>query len=209
MPPPDAMTEGNRLAFLRDGGEMGARIRAFDWAKSPLGRPEDWPQALKTAAGMLLSTKFPMFVAWGPELRFLYNDAYAEILGGKHPAALGHAFEDIWAEIWEEVGPLARRAVAGEPTYFENLPLKMTRKGFEEQTWFTFSYGPLRGDSGEAEGMFCVCTETTATVLAERQRVSEVERLRQLFDHAPGFMAVMRGPEHVFELANAAYVQLV
>jgi PAS domain S-box-containing protein len=209
MPPPDAMTEGNRLAFLRDGGEMGARIRAFDWAKSPLGWPEDWPQALKTAAGMLLSTKFPMFIAWGPELRFLYNDAYSDILGAKHPAALGHAFEDIWAEIWDEVGPLARRAVAGEPTYFENLPLTMTRKGFEEQAWFTFSYGPLRGDTGEGEGMFCVCTETTATVVAERQRVSEAERLRQLFDHAPGFMAVLRGPEHLFELANAAYLQLV
>jgi len=203
------MIERDRLAFLRDGGEMGARIRAFDWAKSPLGRPQAWPPALKTAVGMLLSTKFPMFIAWGPELRFLYNDAYAEILGGKHPAALGHAFEDIWADIWDEVGPLARRAVAGEATYFENLPLVMTRKGYEEQTWFTFSYGPLRGDSGEAEGMFCVCTETTATVLAERRRVSEAERLRQLFDHAPGFMAVLRGPDHVIELANAAYLQLV
>jgi len=210
MPPHSAAeTPPSRLAFLADGGEMGARIRAFDWKKSPLGAPEDWPQALKTAVGMLLSTMFPMFIAWGPELRFLYNDAYAEILGGKHPAALGHAFEDIWAEIWHDVGPLARRAVAGEPTYFENLPLIMTRKGFEEQTWFTFSYGPLRGDTGAGEGMFCVCTETTATVLAERRRIGEVERLRQLFDHAPGFMAVLRGPEHVFELTNAAYLQLV
>src|SRR4051794_33849813 len=115
MPPTDVMTEGNRLAFLRDGGGMGARIRAFDWARAPPGRPQHWPPALKTATGMLLSTKFPMFIAWGPELRFLYNDAYAEVLGGKHPAALGHAFEDIWAEIWDDVGPLARRAVAGEP----------------------------------------------------------------------------------------------
>ena len=195
--------------FLAEGGAMGARIRAFDWAATPLGPPEDWPQALKTAVGMLLSTKFPMFVAWGPELRFLYNDAYAEILGDKHPAALGHAFEDIWAEIWDEVGPLARRAVAGEPTYWENLPLTMTRKGFPEQTWFTFSYGPLRGDGGTAGGMFCVCTETTAQVLAERERLSEIERLRQLFDHAPGFMAVLRGSDHVFELTNAAYLQLV
>jgi PAS domain S-box-containing protein len=209
MPPPDAETNPGRLAFLCDGGEMGARIRAFDWARSPLGPPPDWPRALKTAIGMLLSTKFPMFIAWGPELRFLYNDAYADVLGGKHPAALGHAFEDVWAEIWDDVGPLARRAVAGEPTYWENFPLTMTRRGFEEQTWFTFSYGPLRGDGGEAEGMFCVCTETTATVLAERQRVSEAERLRQLFDHAPGFMAVLRGPDHVFELTNAAYLDLV
>ena len=197
------------LAFLAEGGEMGERIRRFDWESSPLGGPEAWPQALKTAVGLLLSSKFPMFVAWGPELRFLYNDAYAEILGAKHPHALGHAFEDIWAEIWEDVGPLAHRALAGEATYFENLPLLMTRKGYEEQTWFTFSYSPLRGDSGEAEGMFCVCTETTAQVLAERERVGEAERLRQLFERSPGFMAVVRGPDHVFEMANESYRKLV
>src|SRR5436305_15139119 len=107
MPPPDAMTAGNRLAFLRDGGEMGARIRAFDWARSPLGRPVDWPQALMTAAGMLLSTKFAMFIAWGPELRFLYNDACAEILGAQHPAALGHAFQVSRPGICAEDGHLA------------------------------------------------------------------------------------------------------
>jgi PAS domain S-box-containing protein len=197
------------LPFLADGGEMGERMRGFDWSGSPLGPPGAWPQALKTATGILLSSKFPMFLAWGPELRFLYNDAYIDVLGGKHPAALGHAFEDIWAEIWDEVGPLARRALAGEATYFENLPLTMTRKGFEEQTWFTFSYSPLRDDAGAAAGMFCVCTETTATVLAERERVDEAERLRQLFDRAPGFMAVVRGPNHVFEMANASYQSLV
>lgn len=197
------------LSFLADGGEMGERMRAFDWARSPLGPPESWPQALKTATGILLSSKFPMFLAWGPDLRFLYNDPYAEILGGKHPAALGHAFEDIWAEIWDDVGPLARRALAGEATYFENLPLIMTRKGYEEQTWFTFSYSPLRGDDGRPAGMFCVCTETTATVLAERERLNEAERLRQLFHDAPGFMAVVRGPDHVFEMANASYQKLV
>jgi PAS domain S-box-containing protein len=202
-------TQPSTPPFLADGGEMGARIRGHDWSATPLGPPEHWPQALKTAVGMLLSTKFPMFIAWGPELRFLYNEPYAEILGGKHPAALGHAFEDIWAEIWSDIAPLVRRALDGEPTYWENLPLTMTRKGHPEQTWFTFSYGPLRGDSGEAEGMFCVCTETTALVLGERRRVSEAERLRQLFDHAPGFMAVLRGPDHVIELTNAAYQQLV
>ena len=85
----------------------------------------------------------------------------------------------------------------------------MTRKGYEEQTWFTFSYSPLRDDDGGAAGMFCVCTETTATVLAERERLGEAERLRQLFDNAPGFMAVVRGPDHVFEMANASYQILV
>jgi PAS domain S-box-containing protein len=203
------MASNEELTFLADGGEMGERMRAFDWSASPLGPPQGWPQALKTATGILLTSKFPMFLAWGPELRFFYNDAYIDVLGGKHPAALGHAFEDIWAEIWDDVGPLARRALAGEATYFENLPLTMTRKGYEEQTWFTFSYSPLRGDDGGAAGMFCVCTETTATVLAERDRLNETERLRQLFDRAPGFMAVVRGPDHVFEMANASYQKLI
>ena len=203
------MASSEELSFLSDGGEMGGRMRGFDWSGSPLGAPESWPQALKTATGILLSSKFPMFLAWGPELRFLYNDAYTDVLGGKHPAALGHAFEDVWAEIWDDVGPLVERALAGESTYFENLPLTMTRKGYSEQTWFTFSYSPLRGDDGEAAGMFCVCTETTATVVAERERLNETERLRQLFHNAPGFMAVVRGPDHVFEMANASYLTLV
>ena len=188
---------------------MGERLRAFDWAASPLGTPEGWPQALKTAVGIMNSSRFPMFVAWGPELRLLYNDGYAEILGQKHPAALGHAFEDVWAELWLDVKPFVDSTMAGELTYYENLALTMTRKGYPEQTWFTFSYSPLRELDGSVAGIFCVCTETTAMVLAERRRVGEAERLRQMFDHAPGFVAVLRGPDHVFEMTNAAYLQLV
>ena len=206
---PNGPAEPDSLSFLSEGGEMGARIRDFDWSCSPLGEPAAWPQALKTAVGIALSSRFPMFVAWGPELRLLYNDGYAEILGGKHPVALGHAFEDIWAELWEDVKPLVDRAMAGEPTYSENLPLTMTRRGYPEQTWFTFSYSPLREASGAIGGMFCVCTETTAMVLAERRRIDEAQRLRQLFHDAPGFMAAVRGPEHRFEMMNASYQQLV
>jgi PAS domain S-box-containing protein len=207
--PPAPRAASDSLSFLADGGEMGERMRRFDWSASPLGPPESWPQSLKTAVEILLSSKFPMFLAWGLELRLLYNDAYGHLLGGKHPAALGHAFEDVWAEIWSDVEPMVRRALAGEATYWDNLPLTMTRKGYSEQTWFTFSYSPLRGDDGRIAGMFCAVVETTDTVLAERRRVGEAERLRRLFDHAPGFMAVLRGPSHVFELTNASYLQLV
>ncbi|MEA3004181.1 MAG: hypothetical protein QOH81_2969 [Sphingomonadales bacterium] len=207
--PDEPRTESDRLAFLADGGEMGERMRRFDWSSSPLGPPERWPQSLKTAVGILLSSKLPMFLAWGPELRSLYNDAYIDVLGGKHPAALGHAFEDIWADIWSDIEPLVRRALAGEATYWDNLPLTMTRKGYPEQTWFTFSYSPLRGDDGKVAGMFCACVETTNTVLADKRRIDEAERLRRLFDHAPGFVAVLRGPDHVFEMMNSSYLQLV
>jgi PAS domain S-box-containing protein len=201
--------QSDPLSFVAEGGEMGRRIRAFDWNRSPLGAPESWPQPLKTVAGILLSSRFPMFVAWGPELRLLYNDGYAEILGKKHPAALGHAFQDVWAELWEDVVPFVESTMAGEQTYYENLPLTMTRNGFAEQTWFTFSYSPLRDDSGEVAGIFCICTETTAMVQAEQRRIGEAERLRGLFDQSPSFMAMVRGPNHVFELMNASYLQLV
>jgi PAS domain S-box-containing protein len=204
-----ASPDADPLAFLAEGGEMGRRIREHDWATSPLGPAEQWPQALKTAAGIVLASKFPMFIAWGPELRFLYNDGYAEILGGKHPAALGHAFEDVWADIWSDIRPIAERAIAGEASFYENLPLTMTRRGFEEQTWFTFSYSPVRDAGGGVGGMLCTCVETTQSVLAEQERVSEAERLRQLFDQSPSFMAMVRSPEHIFEIMNASYLQLV
>jgi PAS domain S-box-containing protein len=188
---------------------MGRMIRSHDWTCSPFGPPEDWPQALKTAVGIVLGSKFPMFLAWGPELRFIYNDGYAEILGGKHPAALGHAFEDIWAEIWGDIEPIVDRAIAGEASFYEDLPLTLTRRGYPEETWFTFSYSALRDESGAVAGMLCTCVETTAAVLGERRRMNEAQRLRQLFDRSPSFMAVVRGPDHVFELMNASYLQLV
>jgi len=201
-------SDAEQQPFLAGGGTMGAAMRGHDWAATPLGPPAGWPQALKTAVGILLQSKFPMFLGWGRDLNILYNDSYAEILGAKHPA-LGRRFQDVWAEIWTEIGPLADRALAGEATYSENLPLLMRRKGFDEQTWFTFSYSPLRAEDGSVCGMFCACVETTATVLAERRRIHEAERLRDLFDNAPGFMAVLSGPDHVFDLANAAYMRLI
>jgi hypothetical protein len=206
-PQPDS-DRTDEHSFLAAGGEMGSAMRAHDWAATPLGPPEGWPQPLKTAVGIMLQSKFPMFLTWGPELTLLYNDGYVAILGDKHPA-LGRRFADVWAEIWSEIGPLAERALAGEATYSENLPLLMRRKGYDEQTWFTFSYSPLRDEDGEVRGLFCACVETTATVLAERGRIREAERLRELFDNAPGFMAVLSGPEHVFDLANNAYMRLV
>ena len=147
---------------------MGALMRAHDWSDSPLGAPDTWPQSLRSVVGLLLQSQFPMFVAWGTELGFLYNDSYAEILGTKHPRALGRRFHDIWSEIWADISPLIDAAMAGQATYHEDLPLLMNRKGYDEQTWFTFSYSPVRDESGKVAGMFCACTETTGRILAER-----------------------------------------
>jgi PAS domain S-box-containing protein len=198
-----------RLPFLEGGGEMGALMRAHNWSTSPLGSPDDWPASLRTVVGLLLNSKFPMFVAWGPALGLLYNDPYAEILGDKHPGALGLSFRDIWAETWKDMGPLLERVLAGEATYSENLPFTLLPDGYAEKKWFTFSYSPVCDESGMVVGLYCCCTETTAQVLAARKGKQEHERLRQLFEQAPGIMAVLREPSHIFELANTAYLELV
>jgi PAS domain S-box-containing protein len=188
------MTESARyLNFLSGGGRMGERMRAHDWSGSPLGRPETWPNSLRSAVSLMLGSKFPMFVAWGPELGFLYNDAYREILGDKHPAALGRRFNDVWAEIWHDLVPLIDKAMAGEATWAENLSLLMNRHGYEEQTYFTFSYSPVRDDAGAVRGMFCACTETTAKVKAEEAlRASEARASGVLEGMGEGFMLLDR-----------------
>src|SRR6476619_7208853 len=135
--------------------------------------PATWPQSLRSVVGPLLQSQFPMFVAWGSELGLLYNDSYAEILGAKHPRALGSKFYDIWSEIWPDISPLIDAAMAGHATYCEDLPLLMNRNGFDEQTWFTFSYSPVRDEDGRVAGMFCAVCETTPKMLAEM-------RLREL-----------------------------
>jgi PAS domain S-box-containing protein len=202
---------GPALAFLDDSGETGTLMRVHDWSSSPLGSPASWPQSLRSVVDLMVHSRFPMFVAWGPELGFVYNDAYAEILGAKHPAALGRRFKDIWAEIWDDIYPIVEQAMQGRSSYHRNLPLIVNRKGKDngEQAWFTFSYSPLRDESGQVAGMFCAVTETTDQVLAERHRVEELERLRGLFQQAPGIIAIMREPNHVFEIANDAYLQLI
>ncbi len=172
-----ARTSGG--TFLSGGGEMGELMRAHQWADTPLGILDRWPQSLCTAVSILLNSKYPMFIGWGPELLFFYNDAYRPILGAtKHPVALGRPMQEIWSEIWDIVGPLADRAVKdGEPTWSDDLVLMMNRYGFIEETYFTFSYSPIRDETGGVGGMFCACTETTGTVIGDR-------RLRNLHDLA-------------------------
>jgi PAS domain S-box-containing protein len=174
------MPASANLEFLDAPGKVAAMMRSHDWSGSPLGPPAQWPQSLRSVVSLLLWSKFPMFVAWGPQLGFVYNDPYAEILGAKHPSSLGRPFEEIWSEIWSEVGPLAHRALQGEASYVENMPLLMSRKGYDEQTWFTFSYSPVTGDEGRIAGMYCVCTETTPGVLLEAAREAQTQRLASL-----------------------------
>ena len=165
-----------RAQFLAGGGEMGARIRAFDWAGTPLGVPDEWPSALRTLVGVMLGSGQPMFVAWGAGRTMLYNDGYAPLCGLKHPWALGRPFDEVWADILDVVGPIMDRAYAGVPTHMDDIEFTMTaRRGYPEETHFSFSYTPVRDDRGAVAGTFCACAETTDRVFTER-------RLRFLFE---------------------------
>ena len=193
---------------LKATGRIADLIRTRDWSESPLGPPGHWPASLNTVVELMLASQFPMFVAWGDDLGFLYNDAYAPILGKKHPTALGAPFAEIWSEIWSDIVPMVEAAMDGKSTYFEDLPLVMNRKGHDEQTWFTFSYSPVRDEGGAVAGMFCACTETTDRILADRRVAAEEARHRAMLQQMPGFAAVLSGPDHVYEYINDAYVDI-
>ena len=160
--------------FLSGGGEMGALMRAYDWTGSPLGPAHAWPQSLKTALRIVLSSRYAMWMAWGDDLAFFYNDAYgAQTLGKKHPWALGKPAREVWAEIWEDIGPRIQRVLdTGEATWDEDLLLFLERSGFREETYHTFSYSPLADDDGRIAGMLCVVTEATERVIGERRLAS-------------------------------------
>jgi len=159
--------------------------------------------------GLLLNSKFPMFLAWGPQLRLLYNDAYIEILGDKHPSALDSRLDDTWHEVWDDVQPSIEQALGGHSVFAENLPLTVNRRGYEERAWFTFSYSPVFMENGEVGGMFCAVMDTTEQVSAERHRADEITRLQRLFQQAPGIIAVLRGPDHIFDIANDGYCRFI
>ncbi|MHC5734748.1 ATP-binding protein [Nostoc sp.] len=156
--------------FLLGGGEMGARMREWDWSKTSLGPTQQWPQSLKTAVRIMLTSRQAMFVWWGEELINLYNDAYKAIIGGKHPEALGQPASYVWREIWDQVGPRAESAMLkNEGTYDEALLLIMERNGYPEETYYTFSYSPVPNDQGDTGGIICANTDDTQRILGERQ----------------------------------------
>jgi signal transduction histidine kinase/ActR/RegA family two-component response regulator len=202
-------SDSSALTFLAHGGQMGALMRKRDWSPSSLGSPEVWPQSLQTMVGMLLNSKFPMLLCWGAELTLLYNDAYIEILGERHPSALGSRLQDTWADVWDDVRPNVEQAMSGQAVYHINLPFITNRNGYDESVWFTFSYSPVHTEGGQVGGMLCVVMETTDQVVAQRNRTDEVTRLQRLFQQAPGIIAVLHGPTHIFDIANDGYCRFI
>ncbi|MEP9358707.1 PAS domain-containing protein [Sphingomonas sp. KR3-1] len=201
---------GVALRFLDHEGEMAARIRGFDWATHPLGAPQHWPDPLKFALDMALASSFPSAIYWGPDLHLLYNDAWAPIPAERHPWALGRPAREVWADIWAIVAPQMEQVIAsGRGFAIYDQLLAMERGGRPQETWWNYSFTPIRDADGEVRGLLNQGNETTRFVLAERARLAEVARLRDLFEQAPGAVALLRGPEHRFEFANSGYVALV
>jgi PAS domain S-box-containing protein len=180
--------------FLSAGGRLGALIRDHDWAATPLGSPATWPVALQTLVEVMLGANQAMFVVWGAAGTLLYNDSYAEILGRKHPGALGRPFLQVWVEIRDDLVPIVEQAYAGVPVHMADIMLVIERHGYPEETHFAFSYTPIRdANTDTVAGFFCACMETTARVIAERRlRDSETEARGVLEGMGEGFLLLDR-----------------
>ena len=160
-------TEGP--GWLAGGGRMAQDIRAIDWSQTPLGPIDSWPQSLRTTVSLCLASNFPISIAWGPQHTQLYNDGYWPICGAKHPRSMGQDFKECWASAWPAVGPAFERALAGETSFLENQRMFLDRNGYLEEAFFTFSFSPIRDESGGVGGLFHPVTETTAKMLSERR----------------------------------------
>src|SRR6202012_5476935 len=156
--------------FLIGAGDVSALMRGHDWSATLVGSPEGWPASLRSIVRMMLTSRYQMWMAWGPDLTFFCNDAYSPTLGVNHPWALGQPARAVWAEIWPDIGPLIDHVLStGEATYSEGMLLFLERSGFREETYHTFSYSPLFDDDGAIAGMLCVVVEETDRIISERR----------------------------------------
>lgn len=152
------------------GGETGEILRNLPWETTALGPADNWPQSLKTAVRIMMTSRQPIWIGWGRELIYLYNDAYKSIIGGRHPWALGKPLKEVWRELWPDIGPMLATAMSGtEGTYVEEQLLIMERNGYPEETYYTFSYSPIPDDDNSVGGIICANTDDTQRVIGERQ----------------------------------------
>ncbi|WP_013322624.1 ATP-binding protein [Gloeothece verrucosa] len=157
--------------IFTSGGEMGTLIKAFDWSLTPLGPINQWPLCLKTVVSIMLASRFPIQILWGPDYIQFYNDAYRPILGSKHPKGLGQRGQDCWSEVWDFAGPrLDRVRLTGEASWSDDQLLLLNRHGYLEECYFTFSYTPVLDESGEVAGIFNAVNETTQRVIQGRRQ---------------------------------------
>ena len=200
----------NRAALFAGGGDMGRRILAHDWAATPLGPIDGWDAALLHGTSLMLAASAEIVLFWGPDHIALYNDAYAPTIGTKHPAALGRPARESWSELWDDLRPLLDHVRdTGETFSAKSRRFYIERAGYGEDVFFDVSYSAVRGADGAIEGVLCIVAETTEQVRARDALTRERMQLVEMFDSAPSFMAVLRGPSHVFDLANRSCLALI
>ena len=195
---------------------MAELIRTVDWSGTPLGARSDWSAGLRIAVNTVLDSPIPAIILWGPQLIQVYNDTYRELLGGRHPLALGQPTQECWPEVWFFNEPIYAKALKGQPVYVEDQSYEITPSGAPKTHYFSVSYAPARDETGAIGGVLVTVIENTARVLATSAQASQLAlsliqtaSLKRLFDQAPGWVTVMQGPNHVFELANEAYYELI
>ncbi|NWA70069.1 GAF domain-containing hybrid sensor histidine kinase/response regulator [Pseudomonas reactans] len=198
------------MNWLQSSSDMAERVRQHDWASTPLGPLEQWPDVLKTTVALCFASSFPQSIIWGPHLTTLYNDAFIPILGDK-PFALGRPFSEVWREVWADVGPIANAAFEGHATYIENFPLLIERGAGLEQAYFTFCYSPIRDPEGKVVGMLDTVTETTATVFLNR-RLAVLDAVGSAVANATDAESIMSTTtrllaEHL-HVSNCAYADM-
>jgi signal transduction histidine kinase len=176
--------------FIAGEGEMGKLIRSMDWSTSPLGPIDSWPHSLRTVVSLCLASTFPINIIWGPKHVQMYNDGYWPICGTKHPRAMGQDYTECWASAWPVIGDAFARALAGEPAFLEDQRMFLDRKGYLEETFFTFSFSPIRDETGGVGGLFHPVTEVTSKMLSERRtralrdlalRTAKAKNVREVF----------------------------
>src|SRR5256886_4573827 len=158
--------------WLVGGGEMGKLVRSKDWSRTPLGPIESWPQSLRTTVSLCLASNFPISLAWGPQHVQIYSDGYWPICGGKHPNSMGQDFSECWASAWPAIGAAFERALSGETSYLENQRMFLDRNGYLEETFFTFSFSPIRDETGGGGRLFPPVTASTAEMMGQRRTPS-------------------------------------
>jgi PAS domain S-box-containing protein len=204
-------TTNNGHYFLQGSGEMGERIRATDWSKTPLGDPENWPKSLQTMVSVVLNNPFGMYIAWGKEYTQIYNDGYRPILGNtKHPTALGISTRETFSEVWHIIGSMFDDVMEGNPVGFPDfmLPLDRYGNGYIENCYFDFAYSPIYMDNGEVGGVLVTVIETTSKKTAEDELKESNSRYLNHIMQAPVAMCIFRGKNHVVEIANEHMLQL-
>jgi PAS domain S-box-containing protein len=199
-----------RYPFLSGGGEAAEIIASFDWAATPLGPIESWPASLKSTIALILRSPVPIVTLWGVDGIMIYNDGYSGFAGGRHPNLFGSKVREGWPEVAEFNDNIMKAGLAGETLAYRDFPLTLYRHGGEpEQVWLNLDYSPLLGEDGRPAGVMAVVIEITDKVRIERELEAERKSLRLMFEQAPGFIAMLSGPEHRFTMVNEAYRTLV